>query len=371
MPRSPAALAAVSLLATVALPGSVALAGKKGHKSARSTGIAVQNLRAESVQVYIDGELAGMLPSGGRAAFPAREGAHALRLKDADGDVILSRRVMVEDGERSRVRLQAGDATLQLVNDTDVPQVVVVTDRSGALQRQSLAAGAALELSVTPGEVELKTQRVWFGVRIGLSEQDLRLEPGAVETVALPEVERALVQVDNRSEEPIVLYAGEDRLGSVQAETVGYVMAPVGMNEVVVTMDGMEAYERRVSVDAELGGRVAVEVRLGTVLVANQSPVAARLTVDGRPLGWMGPGEQRAVEVPVGMRTLAFSNGRGEVMDEEELRVSPREEARFSLRFRSRHLNDDARAAAWDHHDDSPRAAPRQPRKRRHHERDD
>lgn len=331
MTRKSTVLAVAASLVAAAMPMSAAFAGKGKNDRARGTGISVQNQRAESVQVTIDGELVGLLPPNGRAAFPTTEGAHAVQLRDADGDVILQRRVRVERGERSRVRLRAGDGRLVLLNDSGVDQVVYVTDREGRVRHQTIDDGAALDLSVTPGEVSVGMSRTWFGVRVNLDEADLMVAPGTSETLRLPEVEEALVRVDNRSEGAIDLFHDGERLGVIGAESVGFVRAPVGELTVEGTFEGMEAFERSVVVDDEQGARMAVEVHLGSVVAINESYVPARVLVDGQSKGWMRPGEQRSFEVPVGTRTIAFV-GREGVIRESEVRVRAIEGNRLVLR---------------------------------------
>jgi hypothetical protein len=329
MNRQSTLFAVSASLVAAALPLSTAFAGK--GKRARGTGIAVQNLRGESVQVHVDGELMGLLPPEGRAKFPAGEGARILELQDADGETILRRTVQVERGERSRVRLRGGDGELLLVNDSGVDQVVYVTDREGRVRHQTIEDGSSMDLPVTPGEVSLRTSRTWFGVRVNLDERDLMVAPGASKTVQLSEVEEALVQIENRSEGAISLFLGDERLGIVGAESVGFVRAPVGEIELEGRFNGMEAFERTITVDDEQGARMTVEVHMGSVTAINESFAPARVIVDGKSHGWMRPGESREFEVPAGSRTVAFI-GQGGVMKENEVRVRALQSHRLVLR---------------------------------------
>jgi hypothetical protein len=254
---------------------------------------------------------------------------------------------------------------VHLVNDSGVDQVVYVTDRDGRVRHQTLEDGAALDLNVVPGEVSLATSRTWFGVRVSLGEQDLMVAPGAYETLRLPEVEEALVRVDNRSEGPVTLYEDGARLGMVGAESIGFIKAPVG--ELVVTgiYEDMEAFERRLVVDEEAGGEMAIEVMMGQVVAINESHAPARILVDGKSHGWMRPGESRSFEVPAGVRSVSFV-GRGGVMDEREVRVRAREGSRLVLRPQRRAHDSDSRST---HHRERD---PRDHRSRHHHgERDD
>jgi|GEM_PF-6126186 len=332
MSRKPATVALAAVLVAAALPASVALAGKGRGASSKGQGIAVQNLRGETVQVVIDGELMGMLPPQGRAAFPASAGRHMLELQDVEGDAIMKRKVRVEDGERRRIRLHAGDGQVELRNDSGLDQVVYVTDRDGKVRHQLLRDGQAIALTVAPGEVSLQTSRTWFDVRMSLSSQELMVAPGSEETIRLPAVEEALVRVENRGDEAIVLFQEDERLGYIGPETTGFIRAPVGSYPVRVTLDGMDALERPLNVDAEDGARLTFDIRKGTVQAINESYRPARVFVDGRSYGWMRPGESRTFEVPVGHREVSFVGRGGEVYDARKVRVRMTEDQRLVLR---------------------------------------
>jgi hypothetical protein len=341
MSRTSTLMAAASTILAAAIPSSAALAAR-GATARGAEDISVQNQRDESVQVHIDGVFVGILPGGAKAAFPADEGRHRVELLDEDGDVILSRRVMVERRERARVRLKGGDGTLQLSNDSDISQSILVTDRDGQMFREVLVAGEEIELRVTPGEVAVAASGMWFGRSALLSREDIMVPPGRTATLELPEVESALLRVQNLGEERLEVYLDDERLGLVRGDSVALFQAPVGTHELMLKADGMEVGERTVVVSEQDGGRMAVRAVRSDLSIVNASSTVGRILVDGEMLGWMEPGEERIIEVYAGERDLQLVGQGGRLLAQTEVTVRAREEFRWVARPGSR-LSEDQR----------------------------
>ena len=338
MRRTSTLMAAASTILAAAVPSSAALAGR-GSVARGAEDISVQNQRDESVQIHIDGVFVGSLPGGAKAAFPADEGRHRVELLDEDGDIILSRRVVVERRERARVRLKRGDGTLQLFNDTDISQSVVVTDRAGQMYREVLLAGEEIELRVTPGEVAVAASGMWFGRSTLLSREDILVSPGKTATLELPEVESALLRVQNLGEERLEVYLDDERLGLIRGDSVALFQAPVGTHALMVKADGVEVGERTVVISEQEGGRMIVRAVRSELSVVNASARLGRILIDGEMLGWMEPGEERTVEVYVGDRDLQLVGEGGRLLAETEVTVRAREDFRWVARP-DRQLND-------------------------------
>ena len=316
MTRKSFHLAISTVVAVAAIPATTALA----DKAARG-GVTVKNNRGETVRVVIDGELQGMLPSGGRSSFSAPEGRHDLRLEDSDGGLILARRISVERGERARVRLGGADARLVIDNESQVPMTIETVDRKGRSRSMTIAPGDEAEVPVAAGEVAVSAHHAWFNMERRVSVDELRLEPGEVERFVVEPLEEALVRVDNMSDQPIALSIGDAHLGRVGPESVGFVMAPVGGQLIEIATLGLEAGARRVNVSAVTGAKLGFTLRTGEVVLVNRTKTMARASIDGRELGMLRPGQTRVVELPVGSHELAYMAPDGSILQEQTLRV--------------------------------------------------
>lgn len=326
--KSPMIVVAAALLSS-ALPASVAMAGPgRSGKDVRT--ISVKNERAETVEVHIDGSLMGILPGGTRAAFPAAEGRHRVKLIDEAGNVVLSRRVEVERRERAQVRLKSGPGTVHLVNDSEVEQSVVVVDRSGRVQEEVIEAGDELDLRVTPGEVSIHSAGIWFEREAPLAREVVSVAPGRIETVDLSVVESALLRVQNIGEERIEVYLDDDRVGLVRADAVAMFPVPVGDHDFVVKVGDLEVAERSIEVTERGGGQMVVQAARSELTIANDSSTAALIRVDGVDHGWLASGASQSIEVFAGTREVVLLGRQGRIFAEAELTISPERGMRWA-----------------------------------------
>jgi len=323
MTRTLSRIVLSAVVAAAAMPASVAFAGK----AARGR-VVVQNQRIETIRVVIDGELAGMLPAGGRSGFSATEGRHQVRLEDVDGDLILARRVSVKKGERARVRLDAAESTILIDNDAEVAISVKTVDRRGYRRVVDVAPGTERLVNVAPGEVDLRAYRTWFDVDMSLASDELRLEPGEVERYVVQPLDEALVRVDNQSEVGVAVSIGGEHLGRVAAESVGYVMAPVGVQIFDLTTLGVDAGMRRVQVSTESGASFTYIHRVGRMELTNRSRRAARVTVGDKDYGWLRPGQSRSLDLPVGFHEVELRASDGALLKQKRVRVD-RDESEY------------------------------------------
>jgi hypothetical protein len=341
MTRKSIHLALSAVVAAAAIPATTALAGK-----AAKSGVTAKNNRDETIRVLIDGELKGMLPAGGQSSFMASEGRHKVRLEDIDGEVILARKISVERGERSRVRLGGADGKLVIENESEVHMTVKTVDRQGQTTRRRIAPGTQASVPVSAGEVDVSTYHTWFDIDRRVSVDDLRLEPGEVEHFVIEPLEEALVQVDNTSDQPISLSIEGEYLGRVAPESVGFVMAPVGEQVIELASLGLDAGVRRVQVRAVSGARIDFSLRTGDILLVNRSVVMAQALIDGTDVGVLRPGESLLVEIPVGSHELTFVSRNGDIVQGQTIRVMNDQREHAAFRLRAPNLRDEDVASA-------------------------
>ncbi|HCH63568.1 MAG: hypothetical protein CL927_11285 [Deltaproteobacteria bacterium] len=332
MSHTSAKFVAVPVLLAAAWTSSAALAGP-GRFAKKVRNISVQNDRAETVEVHIDGSLAGILPGGARAAFPAEVGRHRVTLLDEEGSLVLAKRVLVERRERARVRLKAGSGTVHLINDSEVDQSVVVVDRRGQMYEETIDAGGELDLSVTPGEVSVRSAGIWFERGAPLFRDQISVAPGRTATVDLSTVESALLRVQNVGEERLEVYLDEDRVGRVAADAVALFPVPIGTHEFVVMADGLEVVERTVEVTERRGGQMVLDAERTRLSIVNDSPRGAMIQIDGVRYGWLASGATRTLELFAGPREVMLMGPEGRVYAEEVLRISGERDFRWAPRL--------------------------------------
>ncbi len=316
MRRGPARPLGACLLAALLVPLS-AVAGTKDTGGA----VTVANQRDETVHVLIDGELAGVVAPGERQRIRAADGKHKVEVEDTAGALIVQERVVVEDDKLARLRVEAGMASIQVVNPSARPLIASVADRSGHPISVALGAGQVKELDILPGEVTLTVSNVWFGRREVVFSESRVVAPRAVDRVVIDRTDLALVRVDNPSEFAVRVEVGGIDFGTLPQGGTEYKLVPIGEQSVQMYVANDLVAQESATVDARMGSVVVADVRAGELVFENRSRSAVRVVVDGAPGAWVLPNHEQVFRQPVGLRSLDLVNAAGEVVESREVRV--------------------------------------------------
>lgn len=186
-----------------------------------------------------------------------------------------------------------------------------------------VAPGAALRLAVAPGSVALQVRSL---DGMPLEQQNLWLS-GAETHRVLVQMQPATFRLRNDSGVALTVYDGRQVVARLHPGEHEAILFDPGRHDLraVYLQHGQERVLRAKRVTLQEGEERSLRLRPDDstlVAVNNALQFPATLVVSGAPVGTLMPGEQRLIEVPVGMVDLAMVK-RGRVVDAARLSAAP------------------------------------------------